>query len=57
MAFKERGDIIYYTFAAFELEGTQSVSVSFKSENNFENKGKRTFSKECFYWLLNSKDF
>lgn len=49
MAFKERRDIRHYTFAAFGLEGTKSVSVSFKSENNFEKEGKRTFSKECFY--------
>lgn len=41
MTFKKGYGILCYTFAVFGLEGTESVSVSFKSEDKLENEEKK----------------
>lgn len=46
MAFIKGSGIIWYSVAVFSLEVTENVSMSFKSENNFENEEKkRKFSR------------
>lgn len=46
MTFKKGYGILHYTFAVFE--STENVSVSFKSEDKFENEEKKNSVKRVF---------